>query len=63
MQPSASLHGRSGCLLQNARLCPAAVGRVVYVWEGTKVESEKVAEGAVARVQASDLAEATELVE
>ena len=36
VQSSASLHGRFGCLLQNARLCPAAGWRVVCVWGGDK---------------------------
>lgn len=62
VQASASLHGRFGCLLQSARLCAAAEWRVVYVWGGDKSGIRESSWRAVARVQASDLAEATELV-
>lgn len=45
-----------GALLQNARLCPAAAWRVILCVGGDKSESEKVAEGLLQGVQASDLA-------
>lgn len=62
VQSSASLHGRFGCLLQNARLCPAAGWRVVCVWGADKGGTGESSCKAVARVQASGLAETAELV-